>query len=266
MKVVTFYFSGSGNTKWNMELLNSQLLNKGHESQLYPIQKGFHTKVIEKLINHADYIGFASPLYGADIPKIMRKFMETFDSTFSKTRDVFFIHTHAYVNGKGVYSTVKHFKSGNIRTVAYISIRSFNSVLPSWKVTPIISDKKYNKVINNSKNKLDLLIQKLENKSKWIEGIGPQLLVGMVIRKAVHQTVNNHYKELVVDKDKCDNCMICMYNCPTDSIKKVNDSFVFASHCTSCMKCYNYCHHKAISFGDNREQLIQYRGPEKLYM
>lgn len=44
----------------------------------------------------------------------------------------------------------------------------------------------------------------------------------------------------------CNNCGLCMKNCPVNAIKSKNEHPYWSFHCESCMKCMNECPQRAI--------------------
>ena len=83
----TFYFSGTGNTKWTVEQFDRIIREKGHEGFVYSIDQNedmtdaFLTNIIER----SDMVGFASPIYASDIAPIMRNFIEAHSKCVTKT-------------------------------------------------------------------------------------------------------------------------------------------------------------------------------------
>lgn len=72
----TFYFSGTGNTKWAVEELTKIILSQGHQGNIYSItdQALQDQTLFKDIIAKSDYIGFANPIYGANIPPVMNEF------------------------------------------------------------------------------------------------------------------------------------------------------------------------------------------------
>jgi Pyruvate/2-oxoacid:ferredoxin oxidoreductase delta subunit len=49
-----------------------------------------------------------------------------------------------------------------------------------------------------------------------------------------------------ITNENCDNCGLCIRQCPTQSIILVNERPFWKLTCESCMKCMNYCPKRAI--------------------
>ena len=265
MKIIIFCFSGTGNTSWASKELNRLLIDRGHNSDVIAIDsiKDISEAIIA--IDKCDYVGFANPIYGADIPKVMRLFIVSLiDKIIAKDiqmSKIFFINTYGYVNGFGIYRTKKIFKNMNTTITGYVNIKLFNNV------SSIKSNKKITEAkIKNKKqvviNKMNNFVIRMEESHTYINGIGPHLLMGGIIRRLLRKGLNNSYTAFVVDGDICTDCMLCINKCPTNSIEKVDSKYIFNSTCTSCMRCYNICPFNALKLekNGNEKNIARYKG------
>jgi len=72
MKILLFYFSGAGYTRWVVNRLSGVLIEKGHSVHLEAVENCDMAGVLQRE-DMIDAIGFAQPIYAADIPRIMRR-------------------------------------------------------------------------------------------------------------------------------------------------------------------------------------------------
>lgn len=271
MRFTTFYFSGTGNTQWTVNQFHRILTEAGHESKVFSIDKN----AIEKpefyldIYNKSDYIGFANPIYGGDIPPIMRKFIGKLirltESKEKYSKQVYFINTFAYVNGFGPICAKKLLRNTAFRIISYVNIRLCNNVSrPGLKMKEIskntLHQRKERAVLELKKMTVRILSGKC-----YITGIGPYLIPNILVRKASMPKIENNYKELSININTCSKCMRCIKNCPTGSITYIENGFQFLSVCTACMRCYNNCPTCSISFhGEYADpaEYKRYHGPE----
>lgn len=78
MKFSTFYFSGTGNTRWAVETFNAIIGEKGHQAEMVSIdfwEKSTDERILE-MVRDADGIGLANSIYGGGIPPIMSAFID----------------------------------------------------------------------------------------------------------------------------------------------------------------------------------------------
>jgi len=256
MRLSIFYFSGTGNTKWLAEQLSEKLNAKSHTADCYTIEKPVAelTELIKSVLEQSDYIGFAFPLHGADAPGVIKEFFSLFVSVAAKSEKtsakLMILNTFGYVNGMGYFRLKKILKKCDMPISYYMNFRlPNNSEASNYK---LLGENIPEKIKNSATSKIDNLIEALEKGRKRIQGIGPHLLTGIVIRKLLSEKIKESYNNLKVDSSLCTKCMKCVKNCPTKSIKYSNDSFAFKSACDVCWRCIALCPEGAISTGNRK--------------
>ena len=246
MNYSIIYFSGTGNTEWVSENFQKIITSKGFRCTLDSITE--YESAVESAMN-ADMIVLAMPIYAADIPRIMRSFIKNLSDMLceacSAKRDVIFVNTFGYVNGAGLIRARQIMKDTCLSIKGYINIRMTNTA-PSPKPLKYgssmdITDK--TRVLE----KLDKAFCSLIAGRKVINGLGPIMFGGILIRRILLNGIRNNYRNLKVDMSSCTECMMCVENCPTESIRHEAGKFIFADTCEACMRCINHCPEKAVS-------------------
>ncbi|UCC20935.1 MAG: EFR1 family ferrodoxin [Promethearchaeota archaeon] len=271
MRFVTFFFSGTGNTWWAVREFTEIASTNGHDAEMCSIEndqiKDF--SILSELLEKSDAIGFAYPIYGANLPPIMREFItkvKRISENLNKLRQkyCFIITTIGYVNGYGPYKIKKILRSIGLKLKAHINLRLTNNVsTPGLKINPI-PHKKLVKRKKKSIKKLDKFYGKIIKNKKRIRGIGPWLVPGMLIRRITAPKMNLNYQRLSINLDTCNNCEICINNCPTNSIIRIDNKITFKEGCTGCYRCYNFCPtHSILYKGKFADPLVyhRYHGP-----
>jgi NAD-dependent dihydropyrimidine dehydrogenase PreA subunit len=268
----TFYFSGTGNTQWVAEEFNRIVISRGAQGKIYPITDPALRDIatLKDIIDESDHIGFANPIYGADIPPVMKSFIGRVKSCLSNipmNRPIYILNTFGYVNAFGPIAAQKLFAGTGLQITVYINIRLCNNIsTPRLKTKPIteatLAQRK-----QQAKSILEKAVLQILASRKWISGIGPYLIPGILIRRFSSQGIAQHYQALGVNMESCRQCMKCVNECPTQSIKYSPQSgFTFLPTCTACMRCYNFCPAYSIlmdgSFADP-QIYFRYRGPER---
>lgn len=269
----TFYFSATGNTKWVVEQFCRIVRNSGNKAEMYTIDayEKLTDDVIKAILNDSDYIGFAIPIYGADMPVIMKRFISRLnvlqrnENLLSKT--VYMINTFGYVNAFGPIAAKKIFINTRFNLTTHVNIRMCNDIstpeLKSGQISRVTFDQRKAR----AGKKLIILTKRLLSGLKYIDGIGPYLIPGIIIRKKLRAAIADHYKALSVNMHSCSGCMLCVRNCPTQSIYFNDGRFEFTSGCTGCMRCYNFCPTFSIVTGGvyaDPNIYHRYRGPDTL--
>ncbi|MFZ4056496.1 MAG: EFR1 family ferrodoxin [Ferruginibacter sp.] len=245
-----FFFSGTGNAKrialWIYELSQEKNIDC-HINNI----ANFAPSKIESIDKEA-LIVFISPIHGFNYPKITLDFIRNFPKGKNK---ILLLNTRAGM------------KIGKWVTPGLTGIAFFISSL--W-----LRNKGY-KIIGQIPYDMP---------SNWIS-IHPALNEQTVqyIHRAIKIKVNNHFtrifqgdklflshKEIIQDilvtpisllyyiigrfiiaktfysTHLCDNCGICIKECPVSAIKLVDDKPFWTIKCESCMRCMNFCPKKAI--------------------
>ncbi|MEX1307270.1 MAG: EFR1 family ferrodoxin [Eubacteriales bacterium] len=251
MTITTFYFSGTGNTQWAVSTLNQRLTSVGHHADAYPIENQLSDDQVISLLESSDVLGFAYPLYGANIPRIMRQFIHRIIS-LARTqglnkKNIFLVNTFGYVNGHGIFCAKKVLQDSPFKIVGYINLRLTNSAPSKTKGRAFVGRHLPDHFKQNAGRKLSQFVKRLNHGQRMINGIGPHLLVGMLIRHILREEINANYKNMRVDMNKCTRCLLCVKQCPTKSITHYDGQFSFSSTCEACMRCYHLCPTEAIS-------------------
>ncbi|MCK5129655.1 MAG: EFR1 family ferrodoxin [Clostridiales bacterium] len=253
MKFVIYYFSGTGNTQWVAENIEKKLKENKHDIILYPIEKMREdvSDILQDSIETSDYIGFAYPLYGANIPRIMRNFIQEFVKTSSAYPDsnakLFLVNTYAYVNGHGIFKAKKYFKECHLRVHGYVNFRMTNSAPSKKKDRAILGENLPSDMKKKAIVKIENMIRSFEDGRRHIQGIGPHLIMGRLIGRILRDEITSNYKNMHVNMETCSKCMKCVRECPVGSLVYKDEQFIYLETCEACMRCYNRCSKHAIS-------------------
>jgi NAD-dependent dihydropyrimidine dehydrogenase PreA subunit/multimeric flavodoxin WrbA len=266
-----FYFSGTGNTKWAVYEFSKLAKEQDHIVNLYSIERNnlLTSDFIKNVILESDYVGFAHPIYGANIPPIMSNFIEEVvrcDIVKGMGRKpVFIISTVGYVNSFGYYCERKLFQHSEFEICSYVNLVLCNNASTVKMRSKAISRDKLEARKQSASEILKRSLYCLLNDKRYICGRRPYLIPGILIRKYARQAIKDCYTSLSIDMPYCIRCLKCVENCPTNSISFDNDTFTFSTTCTSCMRCYNFCPGYAVQidgFHATNDKYPRYIGPE----
>lgn len=271
MRFTTFYFSGTGNTEWTVKQFNHMIIEAGHEGEIFSIETidTEDRSLLIDIVKKSNYIGFANPIYGGDIPPIMRSFISNFTKVLVNEKEclkqIYIINTFAYVNGFGSICAKKMFYNTTFTLISYVNIRLCNNISRPGLNMKIISEDKLDKRKGKAKEELKKLVERLLTGKRYITGIGPYLIPNIFVRKKAKKLIRDNYKAFSVDMETCSKCFLCVNRCPTHSIKYLDNRFKFLPGCTACMRCYNYCPNFSILFdGKYADPNVykRYHGPD----
>ncbi|CAI3546761.1 EFR1 family ferrodoxin [Clostridium neonatale] len=222
-----FYFTGTGNSLYvakniyDKPISIPQIINR------------------EKLSFRDESIGIVSPVYGHEVPPMVKEFLKK--STFD-TEYFYMILTYGNRHGGAAKLADNLCKECGI-IASYINIIIMvDNWLPSFDMNEqILLDKKVDEHIAE-------IVEDIKNKKKMIS------LVTDTDRQAHKQFLGNMSKmpadawqHLLKVGEKCIGYGICEKVCPSSSIKIENGkAFHIPGNCQTCLACAHACPQKAI--------------------
>jgi len=246
-----FYFSGTGNAKRVAGWINDYAAEKNIASEMIDISKMERRSIQPEA---GETLGLISPTHGFNYPPIVINFVFRFPRTKYRNK-VFLINTRAGMKLSKLFlpglSGIALLLAAAILIIKGYRIVGMRPVdLPSnWislhpglrnKVTLSMHERCKRislafaeKILNNKKNYRalydilwDLLISPI--------AIGYYIIGRFVLAKTFYASAS------------CDNCMVCIKQCPVKAIKLVDNRPFWSYRCESCMRCMNNCPKRSI--------------------
>ena len=259
-----FYFSGTGNS-----LVAAKGLSERTNSKLVPIVAQMGKARIPV---RADVIGIVFPVYYADVPPLVKKFLGKLESIQGKY--VFSVCTYGGGIGDSVHTIRRIIRSRSGELSAAFGLHMpQNAFHKPWESRQ--------RIYRRSRNKLDIISKSILLKRSGM--LFSDRLWGSIllpIHRAIRPMYKNSLKKLVgteenlqvdelihlLDKsfrinEKCTGCGICAKICPVENIRLVNNHPVWLKHCENCLACYNWCPEQAIQ-NDVAQNGYRYRHPD----
>jgi Pyruvate/2-oxoacid:ferredoxin oxidoreductase delta subunit len=249
-ELVIFYFSGTGNAKQVAGWFSEFAEKRNIASRIYDISKTEKDN-LEPVNNHALII-IISPVHGFNYPKITLDFIRRFPSGKNK---VVLMNTRA---GMKIGSLVTPGLTG----IAFI----LSSLLLKRKNYKIVGQIPFDMPSNwisihpaLRENAVKFIHQKnyyraKKHAEKIFSGKNDFLAFRDLIQDILIAPVSLGYylvgrfafAKTFYASNKCDNCDVCIKQCPVKAIEKINNRPYWTFNCESCMKCMNSCPKRAI--------------------
>lgn len=239
MNIDLFYFSGTGNTKYACDKFKVIMEQSGNFVTLHNIETP--DIQISSILKQADIIGFSYPIYGANLPKIMDKFINSHFYNKQITKNVFIISTVGVINAFGPFIIKNRLKQSGLTLKWHYVYCTVNNTAVR-RINQNQLDEKHNK----QKIRFEKFCNAINLNKPFFNGIGPWILGGYVVRNILRKPIANHYKSFYIENSLCTNCNICVSNCPMDAITLINGRYIFSEKCTTCFRCKNKCPKNAI--------------------
>ena len=249
-ELVIFYFSGTGNAKQVAEWFSEFAVKRNIVSRIYDISK-IETDALEP-INNNSLIIIISPVHGFNYPKITLDFIRRFPSGNNK---VVLMNTRAGMK-------IGSFVTPGLTGIAFI----LSSLLLKRKGYKIVGQIPFDMPSNwisihpaLRENAVKFIHQKNyyraeKHAEKIFSGKNDFLAFRDLIQDILIAPVSLGYylvgrfafAKTFYASNKCDNCDICIKQCPVKAIEKINNRPYWTFNCESCMKCMNSCPKRAI--------------------
>jgi NAD-dependent dihydropyrimidine dehydrogenase PreA subunit len=244
-RIRLYYFSGTGNTRWAAERFADAAEEAGAHVALVPIVDDME---LPDRHDDTDVVGIAHPIYGADVPPIVKRFYERlaaccpFDAV---PPSIFVLTTFGFVDALGPRYEEKQMAGLRIRW--YRGVHLVNNVTTPRRPAPIPDEQVAERRKERARSAIEELAWDVVSGIDRSPAVRITRLAGPVVRRITQEAVSSHYSRIGVDRDRCVLCKLCMEQCPTGSITYTERRFHVSETCTACMRCYNFCPVHAIT-------------------
>ena len=253
------YFSGTGNTRWVANEIESQLNKLGKEVKTYSIESSVDFTAIKP----DDHIIIGFPVCDSNAPYPMQKFISAMPEGESRLVSVFC--TQAAASGDTGYHISEMLKVKGYMPHCIRHFRAPNNIhIPSYRFTKPLDSKDADALLEKQIPNIEKYAKEVTEKQKAIRGDYLFAhLVGGLQRAYLDKMIAKASAQMIVLNDRCINCNTCTKVCPTANITCEEGKYLFGKNCTMCMRCYSMCPTVAICFGEknsNTEKYPRYKG------
>lgn len=250
--LIVYYFSGTGNAFKAGEWLIEKANDFNIKSRIISIDR--FDKIVADDIDEKTLIVFCYPTHGFNPAPLMLKFIRKFPKGNS---DVVTINTRGGLKfGKIYFPGLSGL--AQLLPLLILKIKGYRiaGVLPfdlpsNWiSLHPGLNDSAINDIMNRRKEQLKIFADRLFRKRR---AYNYKFFLYMPLDLAVIPLTIGYYlfaryilaKTFYASAD-CNDCRLCEDNCPTNSIRIVNNRPFWSYTCESCMRCISSCPKKSI--------------------
>ncbi len=251
-KLILYYFTGTGNALKAARWICKEAEKKNIASRMYAIDD--HYKANPDELDSKTLIGFLSPTHGFNIAPAMLKFILRFPSNIKS--DVFILNTRGGlkffqffipgISGAAQYlpMIILRLKGYTVKGGLPLDMPSnwlfFHSGLKPRKVASIVD--RCERITG------EFALNMLNNKKVFRKAMVtlPLDIALLPITILYYIYARFLFAKTMIYTSQCDNCKICVNNCPVQAIKIIYDRPYWTYSCEGCMRCVNICPHSAI--------------------
>jgi Pyruvate/2-oxoacid:ferredoxin oxidoreductase delta subunit len=246
-----YYISGTGNARISSQWIAEEAKKRGLKTVVQQIDR--LENIAMPSAAEKPLIGFAYPTHGFNAAPIMLKFIAGFPPRLC--REIFLLNTRA---GMKLYKIFMPGLSGLalIFPAFMLWLKGYKCIgfrpvdLPSNWIPLHPGLRK--KVIESIFKRCEPIVRNFGNKilsgGKVYRGLFSLPVDLLISPVAVGYYIGGRYflSKTFIANNKCNNCGICIKECPTSSIKMVRNRPYWKLTCESCMRCLNNCPERAI--------------------
>lgn len=249
-KLLIFYFSGTGNSKQISQWFAEFAAQKNIDCKILDIAKTSVATI--KQISRDTLIFIISPIHGFNFPKITLDFIRHFPKG---TNNIVLMNTRAGVRigsviTPGLTGVAFILSSFILKRKGYKIMGQIPFDMPSnWiSLHPALREKSINFLHKKNYYRVKKHAEKIfSSKPDFLayRDIIQDILISP-ISLAYYLIGRFAFAKSFYASFKCDNCGICVKQCPVNAIEIIKDRPFWTFKCESCMKCMNNCPKRAI--------------------
>lgn len=261
MRILLYYFSGTGNTAWVTQRVSEAVARFGHAVTLASCET---TAAGDLHRAEFEMLGLAFPVHSSYAPRPFRAALQELPP--GRDCPLFVITTAGYMAGDTAWYAAQSVKSKGYRPFLLANVLMGNNFyIPPMDLLKVTPPERQPRKLEKARRKIEKLARMIAQRHRHIEGADPVgRLLGISQRWSYARYGHQVFAPFFAD-DACTRCGWCVRHCPVSNIRESSDGIVFGDACFLCMRCYNFCPVQAIQATDktrNREKYRRYAGPE----
>jgi Pyruvate/2-oxoacid:ferredoxin oxidoreductase delta subunit len=246
-----YYITGTGNAKAASNWIADEAGKRGIKNVVMQIDK--NEEMQTPVDGEKALIGFAFPTHGFNAAPIMLKFIAGFPRGLSK--EVFLLNTRAGMklsklflpglSGMALLLPAFFLWMKGYKVIGYRPVDLPSNWIP---LHPGIKEKIIESIFTRCEKLVRSFADKLFKGEKVYNGLYTTPIDLLISPVALGYYVGGRFflAKTFIANYNCNNCGICIKDCPTSSIKYVANRPYWMLTCESCMRCLNRCPQKAI--------------------
>lgn len=261
---VIFYFSGTGNTWWATETLTAGLQAVGIKTCNYSIEQLVDGDA-DRLIAENDAIGFAYPIYGSDLPQLMKDFIGSLAAVKDKKAFIFCTQWLWSGDGARVGAELLQGKGFQVSWAEHFSMPN-NVSVTVFSFMPYTNDPvRLARRLAKTAVKIKQFAGRIAGGRPFRRGFNPAAKLAGSLQRLPFRSVFHHLRDDIgTDLARCTACGSCAFLCPVGNLIQEGSRIKTLGRCILCLRCYSFCPHMAVTYMKKPHRLSRgkpYQGP-----
>jgi ferredoxin len=249
-KLTIFYFSGTGNSGKVAQWMSSVATNLNIENEIFNI--AIIDRHAIKPVPSDSLIIFISPVHGFNYPPIMLRFIARFPRGINK---VVLMDTRAGMlignfNLPGISGATFILSSIILKLKGYTIAGTKSVDLPSnWiSLHPGLNERTVKCLHEKNKAKVTDYANKILSGKRIYVSICESVIDTIIapISIGYYLVGRFFFAKTFYTSGDCNDCDLCVTNCPVNAIIKINQRPFWTFKCESCMRCISNCPKRSI--------------------
>lgn len=262
--IVIFFFSGTGNTWWVTKNISRALKNRGCRIRTISLENIIKTD-LDKIIKEAHIVGLGYPIYGSDMPGIVKSFIKDLPEISKKSTFVFCTQWLFSGDGAAIAKNELNLKGYDVRWMEHFNMPNNVCVTSMWFFPYTNNKSRISSKLLKNVDKIDAFAGKILKGEKYLKGNSRfSSFLGGIQRVPFRRSFESFDGMLEIDENICIKCGQCVKFCPVGNIVIKEGKVVILSECILCLRCYDFCPVSALKFmgkNHNTKRGKPYKGP-----
>ncbi len=245
-------------------MLIKSLSERGIHAVSYSIER-LTAFEADAIVEESDLVGFGYPVYGSDVPHIMKEFLDSLSIVENKNAFVFCSQWLWSGDGARVGADLVKPKGYRVFWGEHFLMPCNVCVSVTWFLPFTNNRRRIKRNLIRTEKSVRSFVERLVSGRPALKGFNPvSRFLGGLQRVPFRQVFHRLRYDISVDSSSCIKCGRCAEFCPSGNLRFDGSGFQTTGSCILCLRCYNYCPVSAVKYMNrvhNKKRGTPYKGP-----
>lgn len=218
-----------------------------------------------RIIAENDVVGIAYPIYGSDLPQLMKDFIGSLAPVKGKKAFVFCTQWLWSGDGARVGAQLLQGLGYNVSWAEHFCMPNNVSVTVASFLPYTNNPGKLARKLTKTTVKITRFAGRIASGRPFLRGFNlVAMLAGNMQRLPFRRFFHRLRDHIGVNLTRCTNCGNCTFLCPSENLVREGSEIKTKGSCMLCLRCYSFCPQMAITYLKKLHRLSRgkpYQGP-----